>query len=186
MRHPKGKKYCSTEGELHQYCLSLKWRACPKCGRIGFLIGHGFLRGYSGTGSGVIIRGRRFYCSNRYRKTGCGKTCSVLFSQMLRGFVVSAHILWSLLQGMEAGLSANAAWMALESDFCVESGHRLIRRLKASQPRLRTLLCQIRPPPYCKMINPLLQLAAHFRECFPLSSCPFSQFQEHFQESLLR
>lgn len=185
MRHPKGQNYSSTLEELHQYSLSLKWKMCPSCSKVGFLIGHGFLRGYSAKGPDLIVRGRRFFCSNRFRKSGCGRTFSVLSGEMIRGFVVTAQILWELLQRMGAGMSANSAWKLVAPDLSVESGHRLIRRLRQSQSRMKSYLCQIRPPPDIETNDPLLQLAAHFQNCFPLSPCPLSQFQVHFQESLL-
>ncbi len=181
-----GKKYGITEDSLLQYRLSLKWRQCPNCSRTGLLVGHGFLRGYSATGEDRIVRGRRFFCSDRFRKTGCGRTFSVLLSDMMRGFVVTATILWQFLVQIENGVTPNAAWRAVGQEFSVESGHRLLRYLKKSQSHLRTILCRVRPPPECTSTNPLLQLTAHFRATFPLSSCPFSSFQNHFQEPLLR
>jgi len=180
-----GKQYVTTEEDLLQYRLTLKWRRCPNCSRTGSLIGHGFLRGYCATGQKRVVRGRRFFCSDRFRKVGCGRTFSVLLSDMLRGFVVTATILWRLLAQIENGQSPNAAWRAVGEEFSVESGHRLLRHLKRSQSRLRTVLCRVRPPPRCASTNPLMQLTAHFRETFPLSSCPLASFQNHFQEPLL-
>jgi hypothetical protein len=170
---------------MHQYLRCLKWKQCPVCGRVGFLIGHGFLKGYSATGQERVIRGRRFYCSNRYRKGGCGRTFSVLLSDMIRGYMVTATILWQFVQAVEKGLGINRAWRSAAKEFSVDSGYRILRCLKMAQSRLRTMLCRIRPPPYCASKDPLLQLTAHLQTTFPLSSCPFISFQHHFQEPLL-
>jgi len=186
MRNPKGPKYCSTDEELHQYRLSLKMIECPSCGHIGFLICHGFLWGYSPAGQEMIIRGHRYFCSNRFLKKGCGHTFSILFADMLSGFMVTATILWNFLVQIEVGLNTKAAWELVASGFCVENGYRLLRKLRIVQSRLRIFLCKERSPPFVNCEDPLLQLVAHFKTVFPLSSCPFSQFQIHFQEPLLR
>ncbi len=186
MRNPKGLRHCSTEEELHQYQLSLKMKECPNCGQIGFLICHGFLRGYSTDGQEIVIRGHRYFCSDRFRKKGCGRTFSVLFPYHIRDFMVTASILWSFLIQIENGLNTKAAWETVAGGFCVESGYRILKKLHIAQSRLRLFLCKERSPPFVDFKEPLLQLAAHFRTIFPLSSCPFSSFQIHFQEPLLR
>ncbi len=73
-----------------------KLLACPHCRRIGWLIGHGFLRGYASNGRDQRLRGRRFFCSNRNRRRGCGRTCSVLLSIFLFRRTVRALHLWRL------------------------------------------------------------------------------------------
>jgi hypothetical protein len=186
MRYPMGKKYCNSIDDLHQFRFSIKWFCCPRCGKTGFLIGHGFLRGYSASGQGRVMRGFRFFCSNRFRKTGCGRTFSVLLSEFILGFMITAPILWSFVQGLEKGLCASAAWCSMAGGFTTNSGYRILRLITNSQSRLKSFLCRVRPPPACDSENPLLQLAAHFRTVFPASSCPFASFQEFFQESLLR
>ena len=112
MRHPKGRKYCSTDEALQQYCYALKSRQCPHCAKAGFLVCHGFLRGYSATGSEQVVRGRRFLCSKRFRRSGCGRTYSVLLSEFIENFVVTAGILWRLLAAIEKGQSVAGAWRA--------------------------------------------------------------------------
>jgi hypothetical protein len=109
----------------------------------------------------------------------------VLLSEFIRGFVVTTHLLWQLLVAVGNGQTVTKAWMSLAPGFCMESGHRLWRRLLKSQSRLKTRLCMERPPPDCNAAEPMLQLAAHLQTVFPLSACPLSKFQSVFQESLL-
>ena len=122
MRYPKGRKYCNTEADLHQYMLSLKLVPCPHCGKVGFLIGHGFLGGYSETGQEHVVRGWRFFCSNRHRRRGCGRTFSVLLSDVLKGFMVRAHTLWNYLKKVTGGMSRRAAWEQTRESFSPQSG----------------------------------------------------------------
>ena len=185
MRYPKGRSYCNTEQELQQYRCLLKSMQCPHCGRVGFLVCHGCLKGFSAMDHNTVCRGWRFFCSNRYRRGGCGRTYSVLLSEFIRGFIVTTHLLWQLLVAVGNGQTVRKAWLSIAPVFCMESGHRLWRRLLNSQSRLKTRLCRERPPPNCNTAEPMLQPAAHFTTVFPLSSCPFTQFQSAFQESLL-
>jgi hypothetical protein len=186
MRHSKSIKYFNTEDELNQYCELIQFKKCPFCVETGFLIRHGFLRGYSANSEETVIRGRRFFCSNRHRKTGCGRTFSVLLSDMLKGFVVTASILWHFLQHIESGDNTKVAWQKVATEFSVESGYRILRLFEQAQSRLRTMLCKEKPPPEVDTDSQVLQLVAHFQTVFPLSSCPFQNFQNHFQMGLLR
>jgi len=185
MRYPEGKRYCNTEADLHQYMLSLKLVPCPHCGRTGFLIGHGFLRGYSETEQEHVVRGRRFFCSNRHRRRGCGRTFSVLLSDVLKGFMVRANTLWNYLKKVAGGMSRRAAWEQTRKSFSRESGYRLWQRLNKAQTHIRTLLCRQRPPPASSSDEPLFQLMDHVNCVFPCASCPFSSFQGSFQSSLM-
>jgi len=185
MRTPKGKKYCSSEAELFQYKLGLKFISCPHCGRVGFLNGHGFLRGYAEFGQELVVRGRRFFCSNRYRRQGCGRTFSVLLADVLFGFMVRARTLWRFFQMVSNGLSRRAAWIRAGGSFSEQSGYRLWRRLGKAQTPIRARLCRERSPPFSDTPDPLFQLLDHLRCVFPASSCPFSSFQSRFQTPLL-
>lgn len=185
MRYPKGKRYFSNECALNQYRRGLKLVPCPHCGRVGYLIGHGFLVGYSEAGQELVVRGRRIFCSNRYRRRGCGGTFSVMLADVLVGFMVRAGTLLAFLREVAGGLSRKAAWQRVAGSFSLESGYRLWRRLSAAQGHIKALLCRQRPPPDSTSCEPLVQLLAHLRCVFPSSECPFSSFQRCFQAPLL-
>ncbi len=185
MRYPKGKRYFSNESELDQYRRSLKSVQCPRCGRVGFLIGHGFLVGYTEAGQEMVFRGRRFFCSNRYRRRGCGRTFSVMLADVLVGFMVRAGTLFAFLRTVAEGASRKAAWEKSAGAFSLESGYRMWRRLSEAQAHIKAMLCRQRPPPYSPSDEPLVQLLEHLQCVFPLSDCPFEEFQIRFQTPLL-
>jgi len=185
MRYPKGKRYFSNESALDQYRREVKFVPCPHCGRMGFLIGHGFLFGYAEAGQEIVVRGRRFFCSNRYRRRGCGLTFSVLLADVLVGFVVRTYTLFAFLQGVADGLSRKAAWGRVAGSFSLESGYRLWRRLSEAQTHIKAVLCRQRPPPYSTAAEPLVQVRDHLRYFFPTSDCLFTSFQRRFQTPLL-
>jgi hypothetical protein len=164
-----------------------KVTACPHCGAIGTLNAHGFLRGYVERTDARIERGRRFYCSNRHRRPGCGRSFSILLASFLSGFIVLAHTLWTFAVRVCAGVPKQHAWHdATSGAFSRSSGYRMWRRLSLAQPFLRGLLHQACGPPACENEEPLAQMIAHCAVAFPVSACPFERVQSHFQCHLLR
>jgi len=181
--YPKGKRYFSTKLELLQFRLELKLLQCPHCGSVGCLISHGFLWGYADDSSNVVVRGRRFYCSNRFRKRGCGRTFSVFFADILIGFVVRTETIWRFLLALLNRHSRKAAWEHAAPGFSLTSGYRLWKAFAASQFRIRTLCLGKRGPPQTTACEPLLQLIEHLRALFPTDDA-LAEFQWHFQTPL--
>jgi hypothetical protein len=127
------------------------------------LIGHGFLHGYAERSSGEVVRGRRFFCSNRALRWGCGRTFSVALMSVLLGFVVRTFTLFRFAQAVLGGLTRRAAWLCEASGaFALSSGYRLWRRLQSAQGALRSRLSREASEPLCAAREPLAQLLAHF------------------------
>jgi len=128
--------------------LARPWR-CPHCGRSGTLNAHGRLQGGAETGPGKnALRGRRFFCSNRGRRPGCGRTCSVHLAQVLRGASVRTGSLWRFCRARLAGLGVLAAWEQARTGFSLESAYRWWHRWEQAASTLRThLLWRGREPP---------------------------------------
>lgn len=185
MRTSKGKRYCTDRAALDQYRREIKFVQCPHCHQVGFLIGHGFLIGYAEKGNDLVVRGRRFFCSNRYRRKGCGRTFSVLLSDILLGFMVRVGTLSTFVQGVLSDMSRKAAWEnASGGSFSLQSGYRLWQRLQHAQVHIRSFLNRERPPPESSETEPLNQMVEHLRTFFPPPACPFANFQTRFQVSL--
>lgn len=158
--------------------LTLKGISCPHCHGVGALIRHGFLRGY-GEGSRRIQRGWRIFCSNRQLRRGCGHTHALLLADYLYRRSVTASTLTRFLKNLLAGLSLYAAWPVCPQG--VECGLRLWRCWKASQPRIRSLLCPVATAPASLQTNPLLQTVEHLLSLFPC----VQDFHLRLQKSLL-
>lgn len=152
----------TDEAALGEALLGIKLTTCPHCQRIGALIGHGLLRGYAERSSEVVARGRRFFCSNRGRRPGCGRTFSVKLHVVFAGFVVRTLTLWRFAQAVLSGLTRRAAWLrAAQSTLSLSSAYRLWRRLRTAQSALRARLCREAAAPTCGAREPLAQLVAH-------------------------
>lgn len=185
MRTPKGTKYISSATEADKFKAHLKQIPCPCCGRRGYLIGHGYLRGYGESADPDTLRGRRFFCSNRDRRKGCGRTFSILFAHLFRRFSVAATTLWTFLKRVSKGFSRKAAWEGLNSGFSIETAYRLWQRTQDRQIPIRAWLSRKKGPPQINSSEPLFELMAHLETVFPATSCPLTAFQEEFQQDFL-
>jgi len=159
--------------------------ACPHCRRIGMVVGHGLLMGYAEHGGEWAVRGRRLLCSRRFRRSGCGRTFSVLLATVLAGFVVRARSVSRLLESVVAGgLCRKAAWKQAAPGLTLRSGYRLWARVVAVQSRVRTVLCGVGPPPASSDVRPIAQMLTHLRQVLGVTACLFAGFQLAFQRDL--
>ena len=179
-------RFVRDHAALDEHRLTIKVVACPHCRYSGALIGHGFLRGYAETGNARIIRGRRFFCSNRYRRPGCGRTFSVLLTHLLARFVVGTDTLHRFAASAVCGVSRQASWgVASGTNMSWRSGYRLWKKLSLAQSHIKTHLLRVSEPPASTATEPIAQLLAHLRLVLPGSGAVFANFQNHFQVDLL-
>lgn len=172
----------SNEEEFKTFHSTLKHLLCPHCRQRGYLILHGFLYGYGDTD--WIKRGHRIFCSNRNRKSGCGKTFSLLKTLFIRQFMISARVLSAFLDYLCQGLYPAKAGRISASQMSKTSVYRIYHRFRHSQNRIRTLLNQVKDPPDLPGTNdPVVQTILHLKSVF--SGCFVSQFQRFFQVSFL-
>lgn len=172
--------------ELDEQRFAAKLRACPRCRQLGTVNAHGFLRGYSESGEFGIVRGRRFFCSNRGSRPGCGRTFSVLIRTFVSRFAVTAFTLAGFVLAAIAGLSVAAAWArAAQSRLSRSTGFRLWRRVVSSQIRWRSLLLHRGQPPPSPDHRPLAQLVEHMKKWTTGPQIEFfADFQHEFQSDL--
>jgi hypothetical protein len=148
------------------------------------VVGHGLLMGYAEHGGEWVVRGRRLLCSRRFRRSGCGRTFSVLLASVLAGFVVRSGTLSRFLQSVVGGLCRKAAWERAAPGLGLRSGYRLWAHLLAVQSRVRTMLCGVASPPASADARPMAQMLAHLRELVGDADCVLSGFQLAFQRGL--
>ncbi|HET8697687.1 MAG TPA: hypothetical protein VFO94_09390 [Gammaproteobacteria bacterium] len=162
MKSDRPKRFVASERELDLGELGVELWACPHCKKNGTLIGHGYLRGYAERGQERVLRGRRLFCSNRHRRSGCGRTFSVKLSTVIAGFMVRTLTLFRFASAVVGGLTRRAGWLcAAGGVLSLSSGYRLWRGLCAAQSALRAQLCREAPAPACASREPLAQLIAH-------------------------
>jgi len=144
--HPP--RFVSDEAALDRLGDEAKQWCCPHCRRPGTLNAHGTLRGLAEDApSKAARRGRRFFCSDRGRRPGCGRTFSVFLAQVLAGASVRTAAWWRFCRGRLAGLGVLAAWEAARTGFSLESAYRWWRGWQQAEPGLRTQWWRGREPP---------------------------------------
>lgn len=159
----------------------LKHTSCPHCKTVGMLIRHGTLTGFDDRNPPrQTIRARRIYCSNRYRRRGCGRTFSVRRADTIRRLSLTTRTLWAFLQRAVAGSIATAihATNCRRSDRTLQ---RIWRRFDRGQSAIRTALLSRSPPPELpaepNRRPAAAQVLAHLRSAFPHDDCPIAAFQ---------
>jgi hypothetical protein len=163
----------------------LKQTPCPHCRAVGTLIRHGFLYGFDESSpQRKTVRARRIFCSNRNRRTGCGRTFSVWAADKIRRLSVTTGGLWAFLKRAAAGTIA-AAIRAADGPLSDRTWQRLWKRFDHGQSTIRTALFGRRPPPEPSTPSPAerprrpaaAQVLAHLRAAFPDADCPIAAFQ---------
>lgn len=177
--------YFKSFNDFVEFRVNLKFVPCPHCHKIGSLIQHGFLRGYAESSSHRIIRGRRYFCSNRNRMRGCGRTFSVLLSYILKFSILRAPSLWRFLQGVLQGQSKQHAFESLNLPFALSTCYRLWKRFLKSIPHIRHCLLRLSPIPNTCHSKSFAVTLAHLQFAFPKEPSPIAHFQVHFQKPFL-
>jgi hypothetical protein len=145
MRPPR---FARDFSELELLGLQAKEWACPHCGRIGRVNRHGSLCGCGeGNAGKSAARGRRFLCSNRGRRGGCGRTFSIVLAAIIAKASVRSGELWRFYLAKLSGGSVVSAWAGLRSVFSLEAAYGWWRRWLRGQFALREILCRGHDPP---------------------------------------
>lgn len=167
----------------------LKQTACPHCYTVGTLIRHGVLTGFDDRNPPRrTVRARRVYCSNRYRRRGCGRTFSVRLAHTIRRLSLSTRTLWGFLQrAVNAGpASAIRDANGPRSDRTLQ---RVWSRFDRGQSAIRTALLSRGPPPALPTGTnrrpAAAHVLAHLRATFPHDECPIAAFQQATRASFI-
>lgn len=159
----------------------IKMLRCPHCGSSGFLILHGYLRGYRDDEDGRVIRGHRIFCSNRNRKRGCGRTFSVLLAGFIRHCVVTARTVWRILEGVLKGLCVFVLYKQSFTQLGLSSLYRIYHRFCSHQSWIRSFLIRVsHPPGMPSERHPVRQTIRHLMSVFSGEACPIEAFQHRF------
>lgn len=179
-------RICRSQKEVEQTLDQLKTTACPHCKKVGYLIRHGFLRGYDPMHRGKAVRARRVFCSNRNRAAGCGRTFSVWLADKLKRLFLTTDALWDFLQ--QAALTGNKrqAFQNLQSQLSDSAAYRIWKRFLKAQPALRTALSSLYKPPPSDSSEPAQLTIAHLSAAFPEHPLdPIAAFQVKLQTFFL-
>ncbi len=126
-----------------------------------------------------------FFCSNRGSNTGCGRTCSTLWSHLLAFSSLSAGQLFELLQAYAATGSAHGAWTSTSVPVSLTTVARWLGRWKRGTAHVRSHLVREQPPPGGSTPDTSRFTLRYLLAVFGDPPCPVSAFQERFQCPIL-
>ena len=182
---PGSVRFVRDPEQLSEALFAVKAEACPHCRQTGWLIGHGWLRGYAERDGGLRVRGRRLFCSNRFRRRGCGRTVAVLLADVLPRLVVGALCLFRFVSRVVEGATRLAAWRsALRGVTSSRHAYRLWHHVVAAHGRIASALVQRCPPPTFDGTHPIGQCLAHL-DAAGCGTSAFAGFQSLLQRPLL-
>lgn len=180
-------KFYKSENDFEKIHHKLKLYKCPYCNLIGFLILHGYQKGYDKTGKAPdSMRGHRIFCSNRKKRNGCGRTICILLSNILKHFTIDTNILWKFISYIFKGHNKAEGFRKILYMFSISTAYRIWRKFCFNQTFIRTILHKISKPPDNKTCNPILQTIEHLKTIKVELVCPISSFQHRFQSSFFK
>lgn len=176
-------RICSSQLEFEQLYSKLKITECPHCKSVGFLIKHGFLRGYDSQHPvGKTARATRVFCSNRNRATGCGRTFSVWMADRIKHLFLSAESLWQFLSNAVNSGNKLQAFRNLNSGLSDSSAYHIWRRFRNSLTTIRTALAGLCEPPTIESDCPAQLTLVHLQQAFKEHSLsPIAAFAATFK-----
>ncbi len=170
--------------DIELVCANLAAIQCPECGASGFVIRHGYVRGYVSPDCRGI-RGQRIRCKKSPRRNGCGVSRSLKVGTTLPRRCFNAGGLWRFIEQLRQGRSIKAAWERSGIHLSLDTGYQIHKRLCLCQSVLRTRLSGRGPPPETKSAGlPIFQVFDHLKGAFG-DQCPVREYQIEFQQSFL-
>lgn len=171
MRPPP--RFAAGAAELDGLVAQARAWACPHCRQTGWVNGHGRLVGLEAAAAAgkAAVRGRRFLCSGRGRRRGCGRTFSVRLATVLPGATVRTATFWRFTQEKREGRSVAAAWAAVGGRFSLEAAYGWWRRWVRAAVPVRTALAQGRAPPWA---TPAVELVRRYGAADPIAGFQYA------------
>ena len=135
------KTYYSNLDAIHQQTLQLQLEQCKHCQQTQQLVSHGFIRKKRLGGDPHPV-GKRVFCSNRYSRTGCGRTMQLYLDSTLRYLHHAGSAVVAFVLSLLAGISIGLAYMQATGKDTPRHAYRWLQRLHAQMGTYRSLLHQ--------------------------------------------
>jgi len=124
---------------IHQQTLQLQLEQCRHCRQTHQLVSHGFVRKKRVGGEHQAL-GKRVWCSNRHRRTGCGRTMQLYLDSSLRYLHYAGSVVVAFALLLLAGLGIAQAYMQATGAHTPRHAWRWLHRLHAQTSAWRSLL----------------------------------------------
>ena len=175
-------KFVDSYKKLAEVSDSIRMRFCPHCQKSSSLVKHGYIWGVdysSKQPDSKIIRARRFFCSNKGTRCGCGKTVTVYHFHSIPKTSILAPLLWQWLQIVLDGFSIHSAWYYSGIKFSLSTAYRLWHKAKTHISYWKSQLVRLTDWSTISGTSVLGQVLNHFKSAFEAE--PFASLQLRFQ-----
>lgn len=161
---------------IHQKTLQLKDERCPHCQQAHQQISHGFVYKKQVRGEPYPV-GKRIFCSNRRRRTGCGRTTQLYVASVIRYLHYAGTFVIAFVLAMLKGFSVQAAYHQATGAETPRNAYRWIHRFMNQLSVYRSLVHQ---PCFKNSASFIRQVSS--RRCLIVST--FEALLLHFGEPL--
>ena len=135
--------YYPSLDAIHQQTMQLEPEQCKHCLQRRQLVSHGFIR-KKRVGAQPEAIGKRVFCSNRHRRTGCGRTMQLYRDATIRSVHHAGCRVVAFLCAWLTGASIERAYQDATGANSARHAYRWLHRLAAQMSTYRSRLH--RPP----------------------------------------
>lgn len=128
---------------IDQQTMQLDHAQCAHCKQTRQLVSHGFIRKKQ-VGAEPAAVGKRVFCSNRHRRTGCGRTMQLYLDTTARYMHHAGGCVVAFVLSLMAGMSIARAYRDATGAGTPRNAYRWLHRLSALLSVYRSLFH--RPP----------------------------------------
>jgi hypothetical protein len=136
--------YFPSLDAIHQQTMQLACEMCKHCGQALQLVSHGFVRKKQPGGRDPLPVGKRVFCSNRHRRTGCGRTMQLYLDSTLRHMRYAGRAVVAFVLLLLTGTPITPAYTQVTNAQTPRHAYRWLQRLHAKISTYRSLAHQ--PP----------------------------------------
>jgi hypothetical protein len=139
------KIYYPSVHAIQQQTLQLDHEQCSHCKQSQQLVSHGFIH-RKRVGALPAAIGKRVFCSNRRRRTGCGRTVQLYLDSTLRYLHYAAGVVEAFLLALLAGMTIQRAYLEATGTEVPRNAYRWLSKVWAQLSAYRSLLHQPQLP----------------------------------------
>jgi len=136
-------KFFTDLEDLHLFTLSLEFHQnktqCQQCFKHNHFVSHGFVYKKQSQGDKRIV-GKRIFCSNRYGRSGCGRTHQLYLADQIPSLQTNTQSLFHFLIQLMSLVSIQKAYHRATGTYNPRQAYRWLNKLMAKLVDFRTLI----------------------------------------------
>lgn len=135
--------YYSTLDAISQQTMQLDGVACLHCGKREQLVSHGFVYKKQAVATSPVPVGKRVLCSQRFGRTGCGRTVPLYLASIVRYLHGAGQALERFVVCLLAGMTITLAYRQISGRHETRQAYRWFNKLFSRLSDYRRLMHRI-------------------------------------------